>query len=300
MAMDPNQRPSAEGALHYRYLQDVAPLHDYSKVTLERASHEFFDFELEKNDLATLKTMIAAEVLTSCATVPLPCRQPSGEGGSRNTALTTPIEGERSNGPLSQMKTVVRSSLEHQNPYAAAGRSAKPAMEKEVKPSASSTSSGVAKEPRRASRPSLEQEERRRGSGGGDATSTAAPQVYRRRLSHEIAPPLHESSASSSTTRRRRPSYENAQLKDDVRVLERALTEKLSLQSGNASNASTYRSSQSAAAQVGDRLSLNGSKNLEKPASASASSTASSSSGYGSLILYKKKAARMLPSLLRR
>jgi hypothetical protein len=113
LSMDPSGRPSAEAALTFGYLSDCTPLTDYSSVHLERASSEYFDFELEKHELASLKAMIVSEV--GIATDRVPTARPQRVIESLATA-----EVGAEVGPLSQMKTQrAGTSLAQSNPYAA-------------------------------------------------------------------------------------------------------------------------------------------------------------------------------------
>jgi serine/threonine protein kinase len=119
LAMDPGLRPSAQTALASRYLAGVAPLADYSKIHLERPSPEYFDFELEKHSLQSLKALIAEEVASSgtgLALAPSVSEQArsSLHRESPSDVPTTPSTADE--GPMSQMKTQKAATAET-NPY---------------------------------------------------------------------------------------------------------------------------------------------------------------------------------------
>lgn len=166
LAMDPGRRPDAATALGYRFLADVPPLCDYSNVRLKRASDAYFDFELEKNDLAKLRAMVVAEVGLPVARVPTA----SSESLKPETRVQSAGEAG-GDGPMSQMRTAVQRAPKPSNPYAAE-REGRPPMP-------------IHKEPRK--RPS-EERERRRSSEEKPAVrrgSREEPAV--RRPSQELA-----------------------------------------------------------------------------------------------------------------
>lgn len=209
---------------------DCPPLCDYSNVHLERASKEYFDFELEKHALPVLKGMIAAEVTARVDAVPT-------EGAARPVASTEGGEGSlatapEAEGPMSQMKTQkAPSAADHANPYASAGRDNK-------------------LPPRR--RPSNEQEPRRRPS----KEMEAAPP--RRRPSQEL-----ERGTGSGNIRDLERALEQTRLAASQRTAD---SQRSSNVIGLLSQFQTsYRS---LSAQMGDRASASSGPVPEKPATA--------------------------------
>jgi serine/threonine protein kinase len=61
LAVNPSVRPSAVGALQYRYLADAETLYDYSAVEMRAANADFFDFEQEHYSCERLVEMIKME-----------------------------------------------------------------------------------------------------------------------------------------------------------------------------------------------------------------------------------------------
>ena len=98
LTMNPALRPSAEVALGFRYLANVPPLADYSNVRVDRPHPEYFDFELEKHSLASLKAMIAEEVFQAAD-------QPGTAPPLASAVREEPGTPQAEEGPLSQMRT---------------------------------------------------------------------------------------------------------------------------------------------------------------------------------------------------
>ena len=270
LAMNPSLRPSAETALGFRYLANVPPLADYSRVRIHRPPPEYFDFEMEKHTLASLKAMIAEEVVRSDGVA---ASQQSLTGNAREAAKP-PQGGEGSTGSARTQRTGAGpSSL-----YARIASKAKTVREGGT----SGTRSSI---PRR--RPSIDAAEGRGSSGG----------------------PSHGSESSSSRinegSSRAEPHAGN-----DIADLERALAasriahgsqDKHVERSGVVSQfQSSYRS---LSAQIGERA-LVQARSGTKPSSAAAAQPFNRAE-YSSMQLSKfanleKRSGRALPSLLRR
>lgn len=267
LAMNPSLRPSAGTALGFRYLAGVPPLADYSNVRIDRPLPEYFDFELEKHSLASLKAMIAEEV-THAAGKPTAAPPPASVV---REVLGTPQAEE---GPLSQMRTresgVGHGSLNAQQAASKARSGAKEAA-------AASARSSI---PRR--RPSNGAAEDRVSSGRSSESESAVVRANDSDIA-KLERAMAASRVSAGGSDRR--------------------TE----QAGSTGVLSQFQSSyRSLSAQVGDR-SLAQAQSGTKPSSAAGAVAGQGAArkDYSSLHLPKfsaidRRTGRALPSLLRR
>jgi hypothetical protein len=102
LSVNPQRRPSAAGALAFRFLSEAEILNNYNVSYLTRPTADFFDFEHEKYSVAQLRDMIDHEVFTAAA-----------NAYRNNGGISSGVTNTTSNGSVTNMEASSQQQQQH-------------------------------------------------------------------------------------------------------------------------------------------------------------------------------------------